>query len=116
MVTTTVHLLLGGGFIYIPSYWALSIRRRPHSPRMEKMARLGFCAVSSLIDLDLGDEGLLFHSILSKIVVEITLRCTGCEEKKFVPVNDLCALLSQSKNMMIKDFRVYWRVTSDRKH
>ena len=80
------------------------------------MARLGFCAVSSLTDLDLGDGGLLFHSILSKIVVEINLRCTGCEEKKFVPVNDLCALLSQSKNMMIKDFRVYWRVTSDRKH
>ena len=26
--------------------------------------------------------GLLFHSILSKTVVEITLRCTGCEEKK----------------------------------
>ena len=54
------------------------------------------------------DGGLPFHSILSKIVVEITLRCTGCEEKKFVSVNDLCAL-TQSKNRMTKEFRVYWR-------
>ena len=80
------------------------------------MARLGFWAASSLIDLGIWDGGLLFHySILSKIVVEITLRCTGCEEKKFVSVNDLCAL-TQSKNRMIKDLRVYWRVTSDREH
>ena len=50
----------------------------------------------------------MFHSILSKIVVEITLWCTGCDEKKFVPVNDLCAL-AQSKNRMIIDFRLYCR-------
>ena len=52
MVTTTVQLLVGGGFIYR----ALSIRRRnnPHLRRMEKMARLGFYVASSLIDVDLG--------------------------------------------------------------
>ena len=44
----------------------------PPKSRMEKMARFALCA--SLNDLDLGDGGLLFHSILSKIVVEITLR------------------------------------------
>ena len=39
------------------------------------MARFGFCAASSLNDLDLGDGGFAhFHSILSKIVVDITLR------------------------------------------
>ena len=41
-----------------------------------------------LIDLA-GGWGLLFHSILSKIVVDITLGFTGCKEKKLVPVNDL---------------------------
>ena len=36
------------------------------TPPEGKMARFGFCAASSLI---WGDEGLLFHFILSKIVV-----------------------------------------------
>ena len=62
--------------------------KKKKKSRMEKILRLGFCAVSSLIDLA-GGWGLLFHSILSKIVVDITLGFTGCKEKKLVPVNDL---------------------------
>ena len=79
------------------------------------MARLGFCAVSSLIDLDLGwGFAIPFYSVqdCSRDYFEVH---AFCEEKKFVSVNDLCAL-TQSKNRMITDFRVYWRVTSDRKH
>ena len=70
------------------------IRRRPRPPpqkkksRMEKICPFGLLRGFVLIDLA-GGWGLLFHSILSTIVVDITLGCTGCEEKKFVPVNDL---------------------------
>ena len=53
-----------------------------------KNCPFGLLRGSVLIDLA-GGWGLLFHSILSTIVVDITLGCTGCEEKKFVPVNDL---------------------------
>ena len=45
--------------------------------------------------------GLPFHSIPSKIVVEINVRCTGCEEKKFVSVNDLCALTQSNVSRLI---------------
>ena len=43
------------------------------SPQIKdgKMARFGFCAASSLI---WGDGGLLFHFILSKIVVRPTFK------------------------------------------
>ena len=79
----------------------------PYPPRMKKWPVWAFARFRPWLIL-IWDGGLPFHSILSKIVVEITLRCTGCEEKKFVSVNDLCAL-AQSKNRMIIDFRVYWR-------
>ena len=73
------------------------IRRRPPPPppppkkkkiKDGKNCPFGLLRGFVLIDLA-GGWGLLFHSILSKIVVDITLGFTGCKEKKFVPVNDL---------------------------
>ena len=70
------------------------IRRRPPTPppppkkKDGKNCPFGLLRGFVLIDLARG-WGLLFHSILSKIVADITLGFTGCEEKKFVPVNDL---------------------------
>ena len=68
------------------------IRRHPPPPQKKikdgKNCPFGLLRGFVLIDLA-GGWGLLFHSILSKIVVHITLGFTGCKEKKFVPVNDL---------------------------
>ena len=76
--------------------WKFISRRpppRPPPPPKKKIndgqnCPFGLLRGFVLIDLA-GGWGLLFHSILSKIVVDITLGFTGCEEKKFVPVNDL---------------------------
>ena len=69
------------------------IRRHPPPPPQKKIkdgknCPFGLLRGFVLIDLA-GGWGLLFHSILSMIVVHITLGFTGCKEKKFVPVNDL---------------------------
>ena len=70
------------------------IRRHPPPPPQKKIKDGKNCPFGLLrgfvlmIDLA-GGWGLLFHSILSKIVVDITLGFTGCKEKTFVPVNDL---------------------------
>ena len=69
------------------------IRPPPPPPKKKKIKDGKNCAFGLLrgfvlIDLA-GGWGLLFHSILSKIVVDITLGFTGCKEKKLVPVNDL---------------------------
>ena len=92
-------------------YRALSTLRRSHpSPPPPKDGKKNgpFVLLCGFVSDWSWFGGLLFHSILSKIGVEITLRCMACEEKKIVSVNDLCAL-TQSKNRMIREFRVYWR-------
>ena len=70
------------------------IRRRPPPQKKRNKIKDGkncpFGLLRGFVLIDLaGGWGLLFHSILSTIVVDITFGCTGCEEKKFVPVNDL---------------------------
>ena len=62
----------------------------PHKKKIKDGKNCPFGLLRGFVLIDLaGGWGLLFHSILSKIVVHITLGFTGCKEKKFVPVNDL---------------------------
>ena len=62
-----------------------------------KMARFGFCAASSLIGGGGGGGvwGLLFHSILSKIVVSFAAaraRVTQCSPSRSVIQVDTCSV------------------------
>ena len=116
----TVWLLVRGSFIYITSYRALSSRRRypttatPTPPRMEKMARLGFCAVSSLIDLDLGwGFAISFYSVqdCSRDYFEVH----GLWGEK-ICVYQWSVRTDSKQKQDDNRLRVYWRVTSDRKH